>query len=61
MDWNIKNRDGDTPVMHSIKLKRIEKAKILLDTPSVDLNVTDARGRHLEDIARFIFHIGKVI
>ena len=40
-------------MIHSVKLKRIEKAKLLLDIPSVDLKVTDANNRHLEDIARF--------
>ena len=53
VDWNVINKDGDTPVMHSVKLKRIEKAKLLLDISSVDLNVTDANSKHLEDVARF--------
>ena len=52
MDWNIKNEDGDTPVMHSVLLKRIDKTLLLLDIPTVDLSVRDDRGRYLEDVAR---------
>ena len=48
----MKNEDGDTPVMHSVLLRRMEKALILLDIPRVDLNVRDDRGRQLEDVAR---------
>ena len=52
VDWNIKNRDGDTPVMYCLKNNKIEMARCLINTPGVDLDTVDRDGRYLETIAR---------
>ena len=56
MDWNIKNRNGDTPVMFCLKNNKIEMARCLINTPGVDLDTVDREGKHLEDIARSGFN-----
>ena len=50
--WNIKNPDGDTPVMYCLKNNKIEMARCLINTPGVDLDTVDRDGRYLETIAR---------
>ena len=55
VDWNIKNSDGDTPVMYCLKNNKIEMARCLINTPGVDLDTVDRDGRYLEDIARSVF------
>ena len=52
VDWNIKNRNGDTPVMYCLKNNKIEMARCLINTPGVDLDTVDGDGRYLESIAR---------
>merc|ERR1712218_139206 len=52
VDWNIKNRNGDTPVMFCLKNNKIEMARCLINTPGVDLDTVDSEGRYLETIAR---------
>ena len=56
VDWNIKNRNGDTPVMFCLKNNKIEKARCLINTLGVDLNTVDSEGRYLEGIARSVFN-----
>ena len=56
VDWNIKNRNGDTPVMYCLKNNKIEMARCLINTPGVDLDTVDRDGRYLEDIARSVFN-----
>ena len=56
VDWNIKNSDGDTPVMFCLKTNKIEMARCLINTPGVDLDTVDGDREHLEDIAtRFLY------
>ena len=50
--WNVKNADGDSPVMICFKNDRINMATTLLANTSVDLDTVDSEGKHLEDIAR---------
>ena len=52
VNWNIKNSDGDTPVMYCLKNNKIEMARCLINTPGVDLDTVDRDGKHLETIAR---------
>ena len=52
MDWNVKNSDGDTPVMYCLKTNKIEMARCLINTPGVDLDTVDRDGKYLETIAR---------
>ena len=52
--WNIKNRNGDTPVMYCLKNNKIEMARCLINTPGVDLDTVDRDGKYLEDIARSV-------
>ena len=54
--WNIKNSDGDTPVMYCLKNNKIEMARCLINTPGVDHDTVDRDGRYLEDIARSVFN-----
>ena len=37
VNWNIRNVDGDTPIMVALKNKEIEMVKILVRTPGVHL------------------------
>ena len=37
MDWNIRDDNGDTPIMIALRNKEVEMVKILLKTPGVDL------------------------
>ena len=53
VDWNKTDRDGDTPLMRSISLHMSEDASIILDIPTVDVDVTDNHGNHVEDVARY--------
>ena len=53
VDWNLKNSDGDTPVMYCLKNNKMEMARCLINTPGVDLDTVDREGKHLETIARF--------
>ena len=52
LNWNMKNREGETPVMYCLKNNKIEMARILLSTPGVNLNTRDLQGKYLENIAR---------
>ena len=55
--WNVKNQDGDSPVMFCLKTNKITMATTLLNNTSVDLDTVDSEGRHLEEIARSVFNI----
>ena len=55
--WNVKNPDGETPVMFCLKNDRTAMATTLIANSSVDLDTVDSEGRHLEDIARSVFNI----
>ena len=37
VDWNIRNDEGETPIMVALRNKEIEMVKILLRTPGVEL------------------------
>ena len=52
VDWNIKDSDGDTPVMYCLKNNKMEMARCLINTPAVDLDIADRDGKYLETIAR---------
>lgn len=52
VDWNTKNGAGDTPVMYCLKNNKIEMARCLINTPGVDLNISDSDGQYPENIAR---------
>ena len=54
VDWNIKNRNGDTPVMYCLKYNKIEMARCLINTPGVDLDTVDRDGKYLETIATLV-------
>ena len=43
--WNIKNPDGDTPVMYCLKNNKIEMA-CLINTPGMENNKTDVSDLH---------------
>ena len=52
VNWNIKNSDGDTPLMYCMKNNKMEMARCLINTPGVDLDTVDRDGKYLETIAR---------
>ena len=52
--WNVKNPDGDTPLMYCIKYKATSLVTTLLANPSQDLDTVDIDGLHLEDVARLL-------
>ena len=54
VDWNTQNRDGDSPLLFCLKNNRTSMALALLNNRSVDLDLTDRDGRHVEDIARYL-------
>ena len=54
VNWNNKNVNGETPVVSAVKENSIEIAKILLQVPSVDLEITCKDGSSLEQIARYV-------
>ena len=54
VDWNIRATCGWTPLMRSINHIG-EDASIILDIPTVDVDVTDNHGNHVEDVARYPF------
>ena len=37
VDWNVKDANGDTPVMYAVKNKRNDVFKVLMKIPSIDL------------------------
>ena len=47
MDWNIKNSDGDTPVMYCLKNNKIETTRCLINTYGVDLHTVERDGQTL--------------
>ena len=49
---NVRNQKGDTPAIQLLKKKKFSLVNILLDSPDLDLDVEDSRGRNLETIAR---------
>ena len=42
--WNVRNSDGDTPVMIALKKNQTKIVEILLDCPLVDLKCRDKEG-----------------
>ena len=52
VDWNIRNRFGDTPLIYCLKNNRTSMALTLLTNPAVDLDIEDSDGRHVEEISR---------
>ena len=54
VNWNNKNVNGETPVVSVVRENNVELAKILLQVPSVDLEITSKDGSSLEQIARYV-------
>ena len=52
VNWNIKNSDGDTPLMFCLKYNITEKALTVLNNANINLGIKDRSGRYHEDIAR---------
>ena len=44
VDWNAKMSDGETPIMHCLKMNDYEMFEILVNSPLVDLNIKDDDG-----------------
>ena len=54
VDWNRKNGDGDTPLIFCLKNNKIEMAHCLINTPGVDLDISDSNSQYPETIARLV-------
>ena len=52
VEWNTKNKAGDSPILYCIKNNKTEMVQILLNNPRVDLDTVDRKGKYLENIAR---------
>ena len=65
INWNIKNENGDTPIMHTWKMRLTVSFGILMDVPTVDKSefiqdairlqgttVTDKKGRNIAQFAK---------
>ena len=51
-NWNIKDIEGDSPLMFAVKNGKTEKVSELVKIPGIDLNTTNKRGETLEKVAR---------
>ena len=54
VDWNKRNSQGDTPLLFCLKNDKTEMARCLINTPGVDLDITDSDGQYPETIARLV-------
>ena len=52
LDWNTRDKTGDTPLLFCLKQKKLDMSKLLLSNPRVDLDVQDSAGKFPETIAR---------
>ena len=52
LEWNVRDRAGDTPLMFCVKNNKMEMAKVLLNSPSVNPHIPDRDGKFIENIAR---------
>ena len=52
VDWNVRNYNGDTPLLDCLKQNKTDLALTLLNNPAVDLDTVDRDGNHLESLAR---------
>ena len=58
VDWNIKNSDGDTPLMYCLKNNKMEMARCLINTPGVDHPTVDREGdQDLETVLNLMWDI----
>ena len=44
VDWNVKMKNGDTPIMHCLKENKKEMFNVLAECPRVDINIVDEDG-----------------
>ena len=51
VDWNIKDKDGDSPMTWAVKTGCEDVLRILLTIPSINYNVRDESDRNLAQIA----------
>ena len=52
VEWNDKDVEGDTPLMKALKRSKFDIAKVLLQSPRVDVTIADIEGRTPEIWAR---------
>jgi len=55
MDWNSKltsDHGGDPPLIYLLKENKLERFKVLVKCPNIDLSCKDGNGDGLEKIAR---------
>ena len=50
-DWNIRNGDGEYPIITSLIYGQIDIFEIILSVTELDLSVTDDKGRNIVQIA----------
>ena len=49
---NMKNKEGDPPIIQLLKHQKLDLVNILLESPEIDLNIRDSAGQDLETIAK---------
>ena len=52
MDWNTKDKAGDTPLICCLKEGNLDKARVLLQNSRVDIHTANKEGTFPETIAR---------
>ena len=52
VNWNIKDNEGDSPLMLAVKEEKAEKITELVKIIDIDLNATNKSGQTLEQVAR---------
>ena len=52
-DWNDRDLVGDTPLMVALRANMLDIAKILIQSPLVDVTITDFQGQTPEMFARY--------
>ena len=59
IDWNIKNKEGDTAIMTALKKDFLEMFIILSQIPKIDWNIKGKDGRTVKKVARqvHILHV----
>ena len=52
VDPNMKDMNGDSPLMKTIKERRVDLARMFIKCPKVDLGTEDENGSSLQEVAR---------
>ena len=51
IDWNMKDENGDSIIMWTIKNDQVERFEVLIECPAIDINAKDNDGNNLVMVA----------